>query len=250
MTGPRDDRADRDAAAAAAALEIDPDRSNILVFVGRKGSGKSEAARQVWDAWPYHRVVIDITGDARPDDPATITVTAPVPAQLPKPEPGPDGATARRSTVWVRIDPRRQNHVADQDDALRLALYPRHVNTLLWVDEYAAMATATAIGPNLRLALQSSRHYHMSLLLAFPRPRFVPRMTFEQADRIFIFRTPDRGDRETIARNIGYPTGLFEQHYTETMRRHQHAYLLWDANQHVLISCPPLPLATTHGPRA
>lgn len=245
----RDDQALEGARAAAAALEINPDRSNILVFIGRKGSGKSEAARQVWNAWPYTRAVIDINGDARPDDPTTVTITAPIPAQLPEPQPDERGVT-RPVTAWVRIDPRRDNYIADQDDALALGLYPRHRNTLVWVDEYAQMATANAIGPNLRLALQSSRHYHLSLLLAFPRPRFVPRITFEQADRVFIFRTPDRGDRDTIAANIGYPTGLFEAHYQDTMRRHEHAFLLYDANQHVLISCPPLPLTETHGPAA
>jgi hypothetical protein len=240
-----DDAAARDSKRAAAALEIDPDRSNIIVAIGRKGSGKSEALRQIFNAWPYDRVVVDVTGDARPDDPDTITVTAPVPAQLPEP---PEGH--RRVTVWARLDPRRPTYVDDQDDALRLGLYPRGRNTLLWADEYAQMATAAKVGPNLRLALQSSRHYHLSLLLAFPRPRFVPRMTFEQADHIFVFKVPDRDDRETIAKNIGYPTALFEQRYAETMRRGDHAFLLWDSRQGVLFGCPHLPLQSTHGPRA
>lgn len=241
-----DDAAVRDSQRAAAALEVDPDRSNIIVAIGRKGSGKSEVMRTIFDAWPYDRVVIDVTGDARPDDPATIVVTAPVPAQLPEP-PEQD---ARRVTVWARIDPRRDTYEDDQDDALRLGLYPRHRNTLLWVDEYGQMATASKIGPNLRLALQSSRHYHLSLLLAFPRPKFVPRITFQQADRIFIFRVPDRGDRDTVAANIGYPTPLFEQYYAETMRRGDHAFLLWDSHQGVLIGCPAMPLPQHHGPRA
>jgi hypothetical protein len=186
-----------------------------------------------------------VTGDARPADPATVVLTAPVPAQLPDP---PEGQ--HRITVWARLDPRRPTYEEDQDDALRLGLYPRGRNTLVWVDEYAQMATASKIGRNLRLALQSSRHYHLTLLLAFPRPRFVPRMTFEQADRIFIFRVPDRDDRETIAKNIGYPVALFEQRYAETMRRGDHAFLLWDSVQHVLFGCPAMPLASTHGPRA
>lgn len=240
-----DDAAARDAQRAAAALEIDPDRSNIIVAIGRKGSGKSEILRHIFDGWPYDRAVIDVTGDARPTDPETITLTAPVPPQLP--EPADD---RRRVTAWVRLDPRRPSYVDDQDDALCLGLYPRHRNTLVWIDEYSQIATATKIGPNLRLALQSSRHYHLSLLLAFPRPRFVPRITFEQADRIFIFKVPDRDDRETVARNIGYPVSLFEQHYSDTMRRGDHAFLLWDASQSVLFGCPAMPLGRTHGPRA
>jgi len=245
----KDDGATRDAARAAHALEIDPDRSSIICAIGQKGSGKSEALRTIFDAWPYDRIVIDVSGDARPTDPDTVTLTkgrrTDLPSQLPDP---PEGQ--RRVTAWVRLDPRRSTYIDDQDDALGLALYPRHRNTLAWVDEYAQMATPTKLGPNLRLALQSSRHYHCSLLLAFPRPRFVPVLTLAQADKVFIFRVPHRGDRELIAQNIGYPVPDFERSYAETMARDPHAFLLWDSRQNLLIGCPPLPLAQTHGPRA
>ena len=241
----KDDGAARDSQRAAAALEIDPGRSNIVCAIGQKGSGKSEACRTIFEAWPGDRIVIDVTGDARPADAQAVTLTAPIKSQLPDP---PEGA--KRVTVWARLDPRRANYLQDQDDALGLALYPRHRNTLVWVDEYAQMATPTKLGPNLRLALQSSRHYHTSLLLAFPRPRFVPVLTLAQADKVFIFRVPHKGDRELVAQNIGYPVPEFERRYAETMARDPHAFLLWDSRQTVLIGCPPLPLAHTHGPRS
>lgn len=242
----RDDRAARDAQIAAEALAVDADRSNIIVSIGRKGSGKSEFCRQIFDAWPYDRVVIDVTGDARPEDPGTVVLTAPVPVALPAPAEG-----QRRVTAWARMDPRRTTYLDDQDDALGLALHPRHRNTLVWVDEYAQMTpNAQTMGPNLRLALQSSRHYHCSMLLAFPRPRYVPVLTLAQADLVAIFMVPDRADRELVAKNIGYPFPKFEAHYRETMRRGAHSFLLWDAQQHVLIGCPALPAVKGHGPRA
>lgn len=232
---------------AARALEIDPDRSNIIVCVGRKGSGKSEAARTIFESWPYDRVVIDVTGDARPHDPELIVYTAPFPAQLPDPEVEHGRG---RVTVWARVNPQSPTYFEDQDDALNLALHPRHRNTLVWVDEYAQLATAAKIPPNLRLALQSSRHYHTSMLLCFPRPKYVPVITFQQADKILIYRLPNRDDREVLAKNMGYPFDRFERHYAATMRRDPHAFLLWDSNQGLLVGLPPLPLARTHGPRA
>jgi len=243
----RDDGAVRDAARVAAALELDPDRSTIAVAIGMKGHGKSEVLREIFNAWPYDRIVIDVTGDARPADPNLVVITAPITTQLPAPAEG-----QHRVTAWVRLDPRRDNYIKDQDDALGLGLYPRHRNTCIWVDEYAQMATPNLgkDNANLKLALQSSRHYHVTLLLAFPRPTFVPVLTLAQADRVFIFKTPDITDRERIATNIGFPKREFEARYAETMARDKHAFLLWDSQQGVLISCPPIPLKETHGPRS
>ena len=239
---------------AAAALEVDPDRSNIILFVGTKGSGKSEAARLIFDSWPYDRVMVDITGDARPDDPATIVMTTPFPAAMPEPEEG-----TRRSTVWARIDPRRAQESAgagwtmldrDHDAAMNLGLYPKLRKTLLMIDEYGRAATANKIPPNIDLGLMSSRHYSLTLLLCCPRPTRIPVLTIEQADKILIFDTPNTDDRDRLAKNMGYPLKRFEEAYHRTMRRGEHTFLLYDKRQKKLYGCPPLPLAQTHGPRA
>jgi hypothetical protein len=232
---------------AARALEVDPDRSNIIVCVGTKGSGKSEVARVIFEQWPYDRAVIDVTGDARPTDPTTRVMTTPWPATLPAADPDKG---EQRVTAWLRVNPRSDTYEEDQDQALGLGLYPRHRNTLLWVDEYAQMATAAKIPPNLKLALQSSRHYHLTLVLCFPRPKYVPVLTISQADKVFIFRTPNKSDRETLADNMGFPKDLFERAYLDTMAGPEHAFLLWDSVQKRLFSCAPLPLEQTHGPRA
>lgn len=234
-------------ATARAAVTMDPDRSNIILCVGTKGSGKSEAARLLFDQWPYDRVVVDVTGDARPDDPFTLTATAPFSSQMPEPDPEQGQP---RVTVWARIDPRSATYQDDQDDALALALYPRHRRALVWVDEYGELATHAKMLGNTKLLIQSSRHYSASLLLCCPRPRFIPTLTISQADKVLIFDTPNRGDREILADNMGYPFAIFEPHYQATMRRGPHHFLLWDKRQKVLIGCPPLPLANTHGPRA
>lgn len=233
-----------DVEAAAAALEIDPGESSVVLFVGMKKSGKSAAARQLFDAWPGDRLVIDVTGDARPDDPSTIALTAPFAAQLPEPD---QDAGQTRVTAWARVDPRSATFEHDQDQALGLGLFPRHRDTLVWVDEYGQSATAQRIGPNLRLALNSSRHYHMTLLLACPRPRNIPVLTISQADRVFVFRLPNPADREVVADNAGIPLATFERQYHDAQRRDKHAFLLWDPEQLVLLNCPPLPGVKSRG---
>jgi len=236
-----------DEEAAAEALSIDPGRSSVVLFVGTKGSGKSAGARQIFDSWPADRVVIDVTGDARPDDPDTIALTAPFPSQLPEPD---HDAGQKRITAWARVDPRSPTYEHDQDQALGLALYPRHRNTLAWIDEYGQAATAAKIPPNLRLALNSSRHYYLTLLLACPRPRHIPTLTIQQADRVFIFRLPNPADREVVAENAGIPLPTFERQYHDAQRRDKHAFLLWNPHDRILLNCPPLPGIAHRGPRA
>jgi hypothetical protein len=231
---------------AKAAMHIDPERSNIVLCIGKKGSGKSVVAREIFNAYPYDRVVLDVTGDARPDDPATIALTAPFPSQMPRDPEDP----AKRMSVWARVDPRSDTYAEDQDQALALALYPKHNPAMLWIDEYGQAATANKIEKNMRLALQSSRHYYTSLLLACPRAVHIPVVTMQQADKVFIFRVANREDRDTIAKNIGYPAPDFERAYLANRRRDRHAFLLWDNELERLFDCPPLPGITATGPRA
>lgn len=231
---------------ALSALEVDPDRSNVMLFVGTKGSGKSAAAREIFDAWPYDRVVIDPSGDARPDDPLTQPFTAPFPSQLPEPDPDHD---EKRVTAWARVSPQSATFEHDMDQALGLGLYPRHRNVLVWEDEYGLTGTAHRVAPNMKLALLSSRHYYLTLLLACPRPRHIPVLTIQQADKVFIFRLPDPDDREVVAKNAGIPLPLFERQYFDAQRRDRHAFLLWDTHQQALVNCPPLPNVKARGPR-
>lgn len=235
--------------AAREALDIDPDRSNIVLIVGTKGEGKSEAARMIFDQWPYDRLVLDVTGDARPSDPATIALAPPFPSQMPLAD--PEGPSPTRSTVWARVSPTSPRYLKEQDEALAMVLYPRHKKTLALVDEYGELATQHKWGGNTKLLIGSSRHYGpVSLVLCCPRPRFIPTATMIQADKVLMFDTPNEEDRVTVWKNAGYPIRKGELKYEETMRRGKYHYLLFDKHQKHLFGMPPLPIEAAHGGRS
>lgn len=234
---------------AREALTIDPNRSTFVMFFGMKGSGKSAAARKLFDAWPHDRVVIDPTGSAWPDDPATLPMKAPFPSQLPEPDPDADPPQTR-VTVWARIDPRSPTFAFDQDNALAMALHPRRRSKMIWRDEFGQGTSAHKILPNDNALLLSSRHYNASALLVTQRPRHIPTAAIQQADKILIFRLPSPKDREYVAENAGVPVPVFERQYHDNRRRHEHAYLLYDRKNDVLLNCPPLPGIQARGPAA
>lgn len=234
-----------------AMLDIDPDRSNIILAVGKKGSGKSEGMHQIFNAWPYDRGVLDITGDACPDGgPDVVTaVTAPFkPLNDYRKQPGD------RLTLWIRISPQQEEKafLAAEDEAIKLGLFPQRNPFLLWIDEYGRMFKKGAgAGPNLSLALQSSRHYGpLSMLLPCPRPRHIDPLTIQQADLVFIYELANADDREVIAKNIGYPLADFERAYFANQARGKHSFLLYNAKLNRMFDCPPLPITKSHGGRA
>jgi len=232
----------------ARAFDIDPDRSTFILACGRKGRGKSESLRMVFDAWPYDRGILDITGDARPDDPATVAIGMPASVDRESYRKHPDD----RLTFWIRVTPKQpeRDFLKQQDDAMALGLYPQDRPFLMLVDEYGQMVPNGRAGPEMSLALQSSRHYHLSLGLACPRPVFIGPLTITQADLVLVYELPNRDDREAIAKNIGFPVREFEAAYFANQERGDHAFLLWHAGLGRLFDCPELPIARAHGGRS
>lgn len=232
---------------ALEALTIDPTRSTIVLILGMKGSGKSVAARALFDAWPADRTVIDPTGNARPDDPATIAMTAPFPSQLPEPD-HDNGQT--RVTVWARLNPASATFEFDEAQAVDMAMRPRSRLKLVWRDEFGLATSAHKMSGADRTLLMSSRHWHTSALLITQRPRYIPVLALSQADLVLVFRLPNPDDREHIAKNCGIPVPLLEREYQDNQRRHRHAFLLYDRRNDVLLNAPPLPGITARGPKA
>lgn len=218
---------------------VDPDMNQIMLVIGRKGSGKSVFARELVRGWPYiDKFVIDPTGDADPgDDIGTVTLHK-LPSELPVPSKRGEFTVTR----WV-ADPRSATYREDLDRAVGLALFPKKRRVLLWVDEAGEVFPANRLGPNARTLLQQSRHWYTSVVMCCPRPINIDPLCVSQADRVVIYDLPHPRDRERVAAAIGIEPRVLSAELDATRGRGEHWYLLYDARAHELYRCPPLPMS-------
>lgn len=214
---------------------LDPESNQILAFFGRKGSGKSVAAREHFRGWPgCDRVVIDISGDADPgEDLQPVTLHGKL-VQL------PDRADPQRPEVfrWI-ADPKSPSFREDIDAAIGACLFPRERKTLLWIDEGGEAFPANQVGPNGRLLLHQSRHFHTSALVCAPRPKGLDPLTYGQADRVLMFDVPSPMDRQRLADTIGLPPTKLTREMDETKKRGEFWSTMFDATEHQLYRLPP-----------
>ncbi|MEN8672567.1 hypothetical protein [Nocardioides sp.] len=221
--------------------QLNPDLNQLLLVIGRKGSGKSMNAREVFRGWPYiDKFVIDPHGDADPgDDLGTVTLTS-LPDKLPTAKKGEYAVTR-----WI-ADPASSTYREDLDRAVGLGLFPQKRRVLLWIDEAAEVFPANRLGPNARLLLQQSRHYWTSAVLCCPRPINIDPLCLGQADRVIIYDLPHPRDRERVAASIGIEPRVLNRELDETRARGPYWFMMYDARAHELYRCPPLPLSSSY----
>lgn len=217
---------------------IDPTKNQILAFFGRKGSGKSAAAREHFRFWPgSDRLVIDINGDADPGaDLDPIVVQGPL-VQLP-PRRDPQVPDTYR---WI-ADPKAPTFYEDIDKAIGSALFPRDRKVLIWIDEAGEAVPANRVGPNGRLLLHQSRHFNASALLCAPRPKGLDPLAYGQADRVLMFDVPSPLDRQRLGETIGINAAKLSSVMDETNRRGDHWSTMYHAQEHALYRIPPFEL--------
>lgn len=216
--------------------QLDPSLNSIVLCIGRKGSGKSHAARVLYRDWPgVDRITIDVNGDAEPGDDAE-RISPPFPSALPARK--DDG---RPLNLWYVADPASSAYRDELDRAVGLALFPRERRTLLWVDEIGEVTQANRTPPHLRTLLQQSRHFHASAILCGPRPMNIDPLCINQADRVLIFDLPNPRDRERVAENIGFPPKVIDDAVEGLRKRPKFSFLMYVASEHRLYACPPLP---------
>jgi hypothetical protein len=217
---------------------IDPSRNQILLFVGRKGSGKSAAAREHFRGWPgADRLVIDINGDADPGDDMNATVLRGPLVQLPPRQDEKVPETYR----WI-ADPQHESFYEDVDKALGAGLYPRARHVVMWLDEAGEGLRAGRTGPNGRTWLHQSRHFNASGILCCPRPKGIDPLALSQADRVLMFDVPHPLDRARLAEGIGIEPARLDEVMDETRRRGKHWSTLYLAEEHRLYRVPPFQL--------
>jgi hypothetical protein len=230
---------------------LDPDRSNIILIVGRKGSGKSVHARTIFDSYPYDRIVIDPSGDADPG-PGKELLTPPFPSHF------PTGDHGERRTIHARVDPQASTYRDDMDRAVAMGLFPSDRRTLVWADEVGELMQANSTPPHTRLALMSSRHYGpMSLVMAGPRPMHISPLSISQADRVVIYDLPNPDDVDRLAKNMGYAPAKLRRAVAVTESRNADErmtgsgddfwHLVFDGRSRRLYRMPPVPLVEPAG---
>lgn len=216
----------------------DPDEGFLILCVGKKHSGKSTAARETYRRLGHiNRLCIDPTGDADPGPDAEL-LTEPLPHGWPW------SVSDEPRNLVFRPDLRAPDYADRMDQALDLGLYPRDKACVVWVDEAGLLCpSAQSAKPNLRLLLNSLRHYGpCNLILCCPRPKKIDTLMISQADLIFIYRLPSRLDRQKLAEDMGFPLDRFEAAHAEMVRRGRFWYLLYDSHNDQLWLCPPLPV--------
>ncbi len=218
--------------------QLDPTKNQIVLIIGRKGSGKSVNARELFRGWPgIDKLVIDPTGDASSGLPAEQTVH-----RLPEALPDPPRKGQHVVLRWV-ADPGSKSYAEDLDRALGLALWPKNRRVLVWVDEAGELFPANRTGPNGRTVLQQSRHWFVSLIAATPRPVTIDPLLLSQADRVVIYDLPNPNDRRRVAESIGIEPTVLAAELDATRAMGKHWFMLYDAHAHELYRVPPLPMS-------
>lgn len=222
--------------------DIDPTREFIISAFGRKRAGKTWFTRRLFDSYPFDKLCIDVNGEADPTCEVE-KITAPLPTKWPAVRPGlPGEHRPKYRALYYRADPGSDTYDDDLDRAVGLALNPADRHTLVWCGEIGEfMPTANRTRPHMRRLLMQNRHYAASVLFDGPRPVNVNPLVLTQSDYVAIYDLPNPNDRDRVAETIGFKPQLFDAECDETFRRGPHWFLLWDAEQHVLYRCPPLP---------
>jgi hypothetical protein len=233
--------------------QLDPERSNIILIVGRKGSGKSVHARAIYDTYPYDKLVVDPSGDAQPGDDAE-EIRPPFPKTL---KPADNG---KPRNIHARVDPRSDTYRDDMDRAVAMGLWPRDRPAMVWLDEVGEVMQANSTPPHVRLALMSSRHHGpMSLVMAGPRPMHISPLAISQADRLVIYDLPNPHDVDRLAENMGYPPAALRAAVVETRKRNAverqngadpFYHLVYDQAAQQMWRMPPVPARTHAGPKS
>lgn len=217
---------------------LDGSKPFLALICGRKGSGKSAVAREIFTDYPHDKIVVDVTGDADPG-PEAVTISPPFDVRMPGPR--EDG---RPHVLRARIkasDPAVREHM---DQAGGIALYPQTRPSLVWYDEWALVAGPNDTLPHARELITASRHHQASAIMCCPRPKAIATNSVGQADYLFMFPVSLRQDREMLAERIDTSFREFNRAMNNLGRRPPYWYLRWD-RENGLVMCPPMPYTPT-----
>lgn len=217
-----------------------PGETTIVSAFGRKGSGKTTLNRVLYQASPRPKLCLDVNGNADPGVDAQpigdLERKMPIPRNDEDPIP---------NLHWI-ANPSADTYQEDLDRGVRMALFPKEEDTLVWIGEVGEFCTGNRTGPSLRLLLQQMRHYHTSALFDGPRPMDIDPLVLSQSDYVAVFSLPNPRDRERVANAIGVNPREFSSYCDDVFARSKHHFLLFEAEpvdgDDQLIACEPIPI--------
>lgn len=224
--------------------KLDASKAVQIAVVGKKGSGKTELAFNLFDSYPFDRLVIDPNGDLKMPDDTLDLDDAPLrwPGELYRKA---FGERAKRQTL--RYVPRfhEPDYLEQMDRMVGTAF--AHGRTCLFFDEAHEGAPANRTPPHMRRALRQGRHADLTLILATPRPLTVDPLVIAQSDWVYVFKLPNPADRKRVAESIGWDPKDFDDAHRGLV---EYGYLRYDQSRDDLARFPPLPANRIHHHKA
>jgi hypothetical protein len=237
---------------AADLLTLDPDKSTCVFACGRKNTGKTHLTTTLFRAFPYDRLLIDVTGDVDPFFEFTEPIdeapdTWPTSADVPPWRDWGPGENPPGERVSLRLRPRYRNNVRSKrtglpmwleqvDDWIGLAM--DHGRTAVEIDDAGEVVKANRCGPATTDMLHTLRHRDLTLLTSCPRPVSIDPLTISQADLVAIFDTPHELDVRRLKASIGVRITV-DDLYGLIESLDEHEFLL--VKDKALYHCEPLP---------
>ncbi len=202
----------------------DPRKSTQIFICGKKGSGKTELAKVLFDSYPYDRILVDPNGDIeRPEEAEDLE--PPIPSRWPGYLFADDPERRReRRTLYYMPDFKDPQFAEDLDRVCGLAY--SHRRTCLFVDEAHEAAPSTKTPPHMRRNLRQGRHHELTQIFATPRAKTVDPLMISNADWVYVFKLPNPDDRKRVAENTGIDPKVFDE---GVHALGQYEYLRYDA---------------------
>ena len=244
-------------------FKLKPSKSTYIACFGPKEHGKSELIQRFFASYPYHGLLMDITGDADPDGEFTLPIT-PELRQLAAElgamdDPSLDGLydfRARVRKAWTqdgkyayvkyRVEASflPKDWLERSDDFIGLAYLMGYC--FIWLDEIDDEAPSNATPRWTRQSLRQGRHEHLFMGMAGPRPAGLDPNVLNQADIVTIHGQLHELDVSRMAQQLG----LSEAELTELMRAIKaedrdgievRPFIVFIKKSHELFFVPPLP---------
>jgi hypothetical protein len=217
---------------------IDPKKSEFVIVLGRKGTGKSHFALNTASAWPGKILVIDVTNDVAPEL-TRMRVEYHRVKSVPAKWPMDEEDKPYRVVVW-KPDSASTSFYGDVDRAFSLAFSTGSV--MVWVDEVHTCCPQEKFlqQPSLRRVLVEGRHRRVSLLACGPRPVYINRLWLSQSDHVVMFSVPQLDDRRAVVDNLGYDRQHVEAMHAELR---EHEYLWFNQRRQQVTHYPAMPAA-------